>query len=480
MLHVLVGAFLLCRTNGQAASHLKVSLANQCDVAFTWSIPSERSQETGLKEVHLSPNGGDAKVVRSTLQSTWLNRTWLRATVTLEDARRYDVKVGGLATTLTLPACMTNTSSGRAGTVGSSQIAVVGELGPGPNSSSVLSRMSKLDFETTLHLGDMAKSLAKAGPKALEFMEMLQPTTSKMPFMTLPGDLEELEIYQLLFKKGVPWYSFTVDHVKFIVLWTDAVVDLGAATPKWSSHQAAAAKQLQWLEKELESANTMEARALRPWIIVAGHRPLYCSVLRPTCSSEASRLRSVLEPLFVKYAVDLYFSSGVHAYERSFRVLNGSVCNMEGNAACGPVHLVNGDAGDPPLKYVDLPARFTAQRHPGLPGYGELIVNATTLQYRQLEAISGLVSDQLLLAKKIVELPKDEENFLEAVGWLAFATALATGTCGFVKWVHADGLKRRNEALRHLRTEIAVLSGLPIKAHHEAEFLVDNDAHGLH
>ena len=31
-------------------------------------------------------------------------------------------------------------------------------------------------------------------------------------------------------------------------------------------------------------------------------------------------------------------------------------------------------------RYVDLPARFTAQRHPGLPGYGELIVNATTLQ----------------------------------------------------------------------------------------------------
>lgn len=27
-----------------------------------------------------------------------------------------------------------------------------------------------------------------------------------------------------------------------------------------------------------------------------------------------------------RYAVDLYFSSGVHAYERSFRVLNGSVC----------------------------------------------------------------------------------------------------------------------------------------------------------
>ena len=40
-------------------------------------------------QVHLSPNGGDAKVVRSTLQSTWLNRTWLRATVTLEELWRW-------------------------------------------------------------------------------------------------------------------------------------------------------------------------------------------------------------------------------------------------------------------------------------------------------------------------------------------------------------------------------------------------------
>ena len=30
-------------------------------------------------------------------------------------------------------------------------------------------------------------------------------------------------------------------------------------------------------------------------------RPLYCSVLRPTCSSDTKRLRSVLEPLFVKW-----------------------------------------------------------------------------------------------------------------------------------------------------------------------------------
>ena len=70
-------------------------------------------------------------------------------------------------------------------------------------------------------------------------------------------------------------------------------------------------------------------------------------------NSQAARLRSVLEPLLVKcgiliffvssaccvtpffgadcqlgtrYKVDLYLSSQVHVYERTFRVLNGSVC----------------------------------------------------------------------------------------------------------------------------------------------------------
>ena len=76
-----------------------------------------------------------------------------------------------------------------------------------------------------------------------------------------------------------------------------------------------------------------------------------------------------------------------------------------------------------------------------------IIIVAFTLllRYRQL-GTAGAVSDQLLLTKHVVEIEGNEENFLESVGWLAFATALATGTCGFVQWVHADGLKRRNEA----------------------------------
>ena len=35
--------------------------------------------------------------------------------------------------------------------------------------------------------------------------------------------------------------------------------------------------QYNWLKKDLEMANTLQNRSVRPWIITMGHRPMYCS-----------------------------------------------------------------------------------------------------------------------------------------------------------------------------------------------------------
>ena len=37
------------------------------------------------------------------------------------------------------------------------------------------------------------------------------------------------------------------------------------------------AKQYAWLVTDLEAANTKENRAKRPWVVLMGHRPMYCS-----------------------------------------------------------------------------------------------------------------------------------------------------------------------------------------------------------
>lgn len=74
---------------------------------------------------------------------------------------------------------------------------------------------------------------------------------------------------------------------------------------------------LYWLEQDLIKATQERSRV--PWIIVIGHRPLYCTILSdPDCHIYAEILRSGdpnksaphqqqgLESLFTKYNVDLY------------------------------------------------------------------------------------------------------------------------------------------------------------------------------
>lgn len=68
---------------------------------------------------------------------------------------------------------------------------------------------------------------------------------------------------------------------------------------------------LQWLEQDLIKATRYRSKV--PWIIVIGHRPLYCSILsNPDCKENAEILRfghnkqQGLESLLTKYNVDMY------------------------------------------------------------------------------------------------------------------------------------------------------------------------------
>jgi 3',5'-cyclic AMP phosphodiesterase CpdA len=64
-------------------------------------------------------------------------------------------------------------------------------------------------------------------------------------------------------------------------------------------------EQLKWLEKELSQSGS-------DWKIAYFHHPLYTTARR----GPEVELRAVLEPLFVKYGVDVVFSGHEHIYER--------------------------------------------------------------------------------------------------------------------------------------------------------------------
>jgi 3',5'-cyclic AMP phosphodiesterase CpdA len=89
---------------------------------------------------------------------------------------------------------------------------------------------------------------------------------------------------------GQRYYTYVRNNVRFIVLDSDQMD----------------AKQRDWVEATLRDAK-------EDWKICYFHHPLYSHAARHGSSVD---LRVVLEPLFVKYGVNVVFSGHDHVYER--------------------------------------------------------------------------------------------------------------------------------------------------------------------
>ena len=97
--------------------------------------------------------------------------------------------------------------------------------------------------------------------------------------------------YKLFNMSGANYYSFKKGNVRFIVLDSNYMDS----------------KQLAWLEKQLQDAGDKD------WKICYFHHPLYSSGKTHGSSIE---LRTLIEPMFIKYGVDAVFSGHDHVYER--------------------------------------------------------------------------------------------------------------------------------------------------------------------
>jgi acid phosphatase type 7 len=77
------------------------------------------------------------------------------------------------------------------------------------------------------------------------------------------------------------WLSFDAGLIHFVLLDTDAYI----CVPVWPL----AGKQAAWLRQDLASVD----REKTPWVVVLGHRPMYCTdyPLIPECHLEASAIR---------------------------------------------------------------------------------------------------------------------------------------------------------------------------------------------
>jgi predicted MPP superfamily phosphohydrolase len=109
---------------------------------------------------------------------------------------------------------------------------------------------------------------------------------------------------------GLPphYYYFDIAHARFIVL--DANDFYGA---KFAPALGPGSKQYRWLEQVLTHS------AKKAWLFVAVHEPVYSTGAHGQIEEQVK----ALEPLFLKYKVDLVLQGHDHNYERTLPVKEG-------------------------------------------------------------------------------------------------------------------------------------------------------------
>jgi hypothetical protein len=181
---------------------------------------------------------------------------------------------------------------------GSVRFTAIGDMGTGePAQYQVAQRMLEyrqgFPFEFVIMLGDNIYGGKSPADLRKKFEMPYKPLMDAgVLFYAALGNHDDTNerFYKPFNMNGQQYYSFKKGNVRFFVLDTDYLDP----------------KQLAWLEKELSNGGT-------DWKVCYFHHPLYSSGATHGSSTE---LRLVLEPLFVKYGVQVVFSGHDHVYER--------------------------------------------------------------------------------------------------------------------------------------------------------------------
>ena len=182
---------------------------------------------------------------------------------------------------------------------GSVRFIAIGDMGTGdPPQYELAQRMmlfrGKFPFNFAIMLGDNIYGGKSPDQLRKKFELPYKPLLDAgVQFYAALGNHDDTNerFYKFFNMNGERYYSFKKGNVRFFAL------DTTYLDPK----------HLIWLETELAKAGT-------DWKICFFHHPLYSSGAFHGSSTE---LRVVLEPLFLKYGVQVVFAGHEHLYERT-------------------------------------------------------------------------------------------------------------------------------------------------------------------
>jgi predicted phosphohydrolase len=287
-------------------------------------------------------------------------------------------------------------------------IAIYGDQGAPPLGLPVMERIlwdhERNPFDLVVHVGDIA--YAGTGKEIeLEFLwdlwgRMVSDLSSVAPYMTSVGNHEKyysFAAYQNRFHmpgrhdpdhpfiEGNFFYSFDYGNVHFVSMCTETYV----ATYDSQSPQ------YKFLESDFASVN----RTKTPFVVLLGHRPMYSSDI----ATDSGPLRDLIEPLMIKYRVDVGVWGHMHVYERTHPVQKNIPDIITGNIvknAKNPIHFTIGTAGALfDSTFYDPAPNWSAYRSNAYGYVRWTLVNFTTMHFEFLD-LWDTAKDELWLIRE--------------------------------------------------------------------------------
>jgi predicted phosphodiesterase len=180
---------------------------------------------------------------------------------------------------------------------GSVRFLVVGDTGTGDMAQSEVAQQAaawraKFPYTFAIMLGDNLYGSERPQDYARKFERPYRALLdAKVEFYAALGNHDDpnQRFYKPFNLDGERYRTFKKGNVRFFAL------DSNYMDPA----------QVRWLTKELESSGS-------DWKIAYFHHPLYTSASR----GDNVELRNVVEPIFMKYGVDVVFAGHEHFYER--------------------------------------------------------------------------------------------------------------------------------------------------------------------
>lgn len=175
---------------------------------------------------------------------------------------------------------------------------VIGDTGTGTEQQHELAQVmmryrQAFPFEFVLMMGDNMYGSEKTGDYKKKFEDVYRPLLDqKVKFYAALGNHDESNqrFYEFFNMEGQEYYRFTKGNVSFYSLNSNYMDK----------------KQIDWFNEKL-AADTSD------WKVAFFHHPPYSS---GAAHGSDTKLREIVEPIFVKNGVDVVFAGHEHFYER--------------------------------------------------------------------------------------------------------------------------------------------------------------------